>query len=171
MFWRTMDPQHPAYDAKAAREYGPVIETTYEMADRLAKMALEAADERHDADRDVGPRVRAVLPILQPERLAGAERLSRRESVRGRETADIFSNADWATTQAYGIGFNAVYLNLRGREAYGAVNESERDGLVQRLSEGLAPGARTRRPGAQMISRVYTRADFAAAISRTARPT
>lgn len=38
------------------------------------------------------------------------------------DTTDIFSGADWSRTRAYGLGLNALYLNMRGRE---------RDGIVQ----------------------------------------
>ena len=32
-----------------------------------------------------------------------------------------FTHADWSKTTAYGIGFNALYLNLAGRESQGIV--------------------------------------------------
>ena len=34
---------------------------------------------------------------------------------------EMFANVDWSRTQAYALGLNAVYLNLRGRERNGAV--------------------------------------------------
>jgi predicted AlkP superfamily phosphohydrolase/phosphomutase len=160
MFWRTTDPKHPAYDAKAAREHGPVIETTYEKADGLVKMALEAADDDTTlivmSDHGFGPYYRSFgmnAWLAEKGYLAGRD-------VWEAETSDIFTNADWAMTRAYAIGFNGVYLNLREREAYGAVNASERAALGQQLSEELLQ-VRDPETGAQIISRVYTRADFA----------
>jgi predicted AlkP superfamily phosphohydrolase/phosphomutase len=160
MFWRTLDPKHPAYDPKSAKEYGPVIETTYEMADRLAGMALDAADQDTTvivmSDHGFGPYYRSVninAWLAENGYLVGANPWEG-------ETSDIFGNADWAMTRAYALGFNAIYLNLRGREANGAVDESERETVVQQLSEDLRK-ARDPETGAQLVSRVYTRADFA----------
>jgi len=48
------------------------------------------------------------------------------------------SNIDWSSTRAYAIGLNALYLNLRGREAHGIVGQGEqRRALVANLREQL----------------------------------
>jgi predicted AlkP superfamily phosphohydrolase/phosphomutase len=46
-------------------------------------------------------------------------------------------NIDWSRTRAYGIGFNGLYINLRGREKSGSVDPAERDALVRELKEKL----------------------------------
>jgi predicted AlkP superfamily phosphohydrolase/phosphomutase len=33
-----------------------------------------------------------------------------------------FENVDWSRTRAYGLGLNGLYLNVRGREAWGIVD-------------------------------------------------
>jgi len=159
MFWRTMDPRHPAYDPKAAREYGNVIETTYEMADRLVKRALDAADDDTTlivmSDHGFAPYYRSFNIngwLAKSGYLVGVAPWE--------GEADIFSNAEWGATRAYAIGFNAVYLNLYGREANGSVAEAEREALIRQLSQELT-GVRDLDTGARVISRVYTRADFA----------
>jgi predicted AlkP superfamily phosphohydrolase/phosphomutase len=160
MFWRTIDPKHPAYNAKAAREYGPVIETTYEMSDRLVKMALEAADGETTlivmSDHGFGPYYRSFNVnawLAQNGYLVG--------NGPWEEEAGLYSdNMQWGATRAYAVGFNAVYLNLQGREANGSVGEAERAGLVKQLSQDLLR-ARDPETGAPIVSRVYTRADFA----------
>ena len=160
MFWRTIDPKHPAYNAKAAREYGPVIETTYEMSDRLVKMALEAADGETTlivmSDHGFGPYYRSFNVnawLAQNGYLVG--------NGPWEGEAGLYSdNMQWGATRAYAVGFNAVYLNLQGREANGSVGEAEREGLVKQLSQDLLR-ARDPETGAPIVSRVYTRADFA----------
>jgi len=64
------------------------------------------------------------------------------------ETPEI-SMVDWERTRAYGVGFNGLYLNLKGREgcdhdgepvegaAPGSVDESERRDLARELKEKL----------------------------------
>jgi len=44
---------------------------------------------------------------------------------------------DWENTQAYALGLNQLFLNLKGREAQGAVPPEERDVVIQRLKRDL----------------------------------
>jgi predicted AlkP superfamily phosphohydrolase/phosphomutase len=48
-----------------------------------------------------------------------------------------FAHVDWSRTQAYAIGLNGLYLNLRGRERQGIVPGDARDELLQRISRRL----------------------------------
>jgi predicted AlkP superfamily phosphohydrolase/phosphomutase len=61
---------------------------------------------------------------------------------------------DWARTQAYALGLNQVFLNLRGREAEGVVGHAEApqllDRLARRLESWLDP-----RSGARVVSRTF----------------
>ncbi|MDD8027827.1 MAG: alkaline phosphatase family protein, partial [Acidobacteriota bacterium] len=45
MFWRLMDPAHPAYDPKLAAEFGGTIEKTYRQADEILARALARVDK------------------------------------------------------------------------------------------------------------------------------
>ena len=163
MFWRTMDPRHPAYTPQAAREYGDVIDKTYEMSDRLVKMALDAADRDTTvlvmSDHGFAPYYRFFHVngwLAQNGYLVGTGPWE--------GEAGIYSdNVQWSATRAYAVGFNAVYLNLLGREANGFVSETEREALIQQLSQELL-GARDPDTGARVVSQVYTRRDFAAEV-------
>jgi predicted AlkP superfamily phosphohydrolase/phosphomutase len=44
---------------------------------------------------------------------------------------------DWQRTQAYALGLNQVFANLRGRERHGAVAPGERDIVLDRLERDL----------------------------------
>lgn len=44
---------------------------------------------------------------------------------------------DWRRTQAYALGLNQVFVNLRGREASGAVDPAERELVVERIERDL----------------------------------
>ena len=55
------------------------------------------------------------ITLLNPRRRAGIP---------------YFGNVNWARTQAYAVGLNGLYINLRGRDAQGSVPLSERDALV-----------------------------------------
>ena len=50
----------------------------------------------------------------------------------------VLTNADWSGTQAYGLGINGLYLNLKGRERDGIVAPgSQREELLQTLVSQL----------------------------------
>jgi len=58
----------------------------------------------------------------------------------GVDPADVefLVGIDWSRTRAYGIGINGLYLNLRGRERRGIVNQGrEADELLAELVTGL----------------------------------
>lgn len=47
------------------------------------------------------------------------------------------SNADWSRSQAYAIGLNSLYLNIKEREGQGCVLPSEIESLRDKLGQGL----------------------------------
>ncbi len=49
----------------------------------------------------------------------------------------ILGHIDWENTQAYALGLNQLFINLRGREAHGVVSEEEREVVLQRLQRDL----------------------------------
>jgi len=136
MFWRTMDPKHPAYDPRLAGDYGAAIESCYREADDLVGQALQAVDAHTTlivmSDHGFAPFYRAFNLnswLAQHGYLAGKESW--------REQKDILSNASWQDTIAYGLGFNGLYLNLQGREAEGRVDPTERATVLRRLAQEL----------------------------------
>jgi len=157
MFWRTMDPRHPAYEAALAREYGGVIEECYQISDEMVGQALEACDANTTlvvlSDHGFAPFYREFNLngwLAQNRYLAGVGPW--------RGEADLFSNANWRRTMAYGIGFNGLYLNLEGRELYGAVNPVNREALARQLAEELRQ-VRDPETGERVIENVYLAED------------
>ena len=153
MFWRTMDPRHPAHDPNLTRDYGSVIEQCYLTSDELVAQALEACDGDTTlivlSDHGFSPYYRSFnlnTWLAQNDYLAA-------RAAWGPES-DIFSNADWYNTLAYGIGFNALYLNLLGREVYGVVGPDERGTLLRQLADELR-AVRDPETGERVIANVY----------------
>lgn len=68
-----------------------------------------------------------------------------------------FSSVDWQNSQAYAIGLNSLYLNLKGREGRGTVSPGERDQLMDdittRLRAWKAPNGRS------IIQNVWTQSE------------
>jgi predicted AlkP superfamily phosphohydrolase/phosphomutase len=66
-----------------------------------------------------------------------------------------FAHVDWSRTQAYAIGLNGLYVNLRGREKNGIVaNGAERAELLRRITERLL-ALRDPRDNAAVVDAVY----------------
>lgn len=115
MFWRATDPQFPAY-ADLFEKHGKVLEDYYREMDGILGDALRAADENTTvlvvSDHGFAAFRRSFnlnTWLVENGYLvlrAGASRQGR----------DIFRDADWSRTRAYGLGLNGLYVNLRGRE-------------------------------------------------------
>jgi predicted AlkP superfamily phosphohydrolase/phosphomutase len=153
MFWRAMDPRHPAHDPRSAREFGSAIEDCYRQADQFVGQAMEACDRDTTlmvmSDHGFSPYYRAF--DLNAWLAANGYLVGKEPWAGG---ADILSNANWSETTAYGLGFNSLYLNLRGREAEGRLDPMEREAVSRRLARQLEQ-ARDPRTGERMIARVY----------------
>src|SRR5260370_33620294 len=55
----------------------------------------------------------------------------------GTASGDWFQDVDWSRTQAYSLGLNGIYLNLKGRESRGTV-EPGREAAASRVGMGSA---------------------------------
>jgi predicted AlkP superfamily phosphohydrolase/phosphomutase len=157
LFFRYLDPDHPASTSGAPRARAAILEM-YRRADALVGRTLARlgprdqllilsdhgfASFRRGVNLNSWLRERGLL-VLREEPGAGGE---------------WFQGVDWKSTRAYALGLGGIYLNLRGREAQGAVDPGEearalRDELIAALS-GLRDDARE----AVAIRRVYAAAD------------
>ena len=67
---------------------------------------------------------------------------------------DGFAHVDWSRTKAYAIGLNGLYVNLRGREKYGSVDETERWNVVRAVKQRLL-ALRDPKNGGAVVDAVY----------------
>ncbi len=71
-----------------------------------------------------------------------------------RDCYSILTDCDWSRTQAYGLGINGLYLNLKGREADGIVEPGdEQEQLLRKLAASLMAVKDV--DGRQVIRNVY----------------
>ncbi len=170
IFWRAVDPQHPAYDAALAAEWGDSILKSYQIMDEIVGEAMEAAG-----------RSNATLIILSDHGFASFRKavnyntwlvqngyMGLREGVEAKErTLEIlfdqgqfWENVDWSKTRAYALGLGEVYINLAGREAQGIVQPgAEYDALKRELADGLEAMVDPE-DGARPVSRVVAREEI-----------
>jgi predicted AlkP superfamily phosphohydrolase/phosphomutase len=64
----------------------------------------------------------------------------------------LFDNVDWSRTTAYALGFNSIYLNIKGREGKGIVESDKADALCRRLLGELTEWTED---GRSIIKRIY----------------
>lgn len=168
VFWRLIDPLHPAYDAELAAEYGDTIEKAYIQMDDLVGEAMELAGDDPETlfvvASDHGFATwRRSLNINTWLVKNGYMTLFTDVGGRKLTLEDLFGNkkfwpyVDWSKTKAYALGLGNVYINLSGREPKGIVEPgAEYEEVVAAIKEGfetLVDPTTDEHP----VARVYTR--------------
>ncbi|HKQ32120.1 MAG TPA: alkaline phosphatase family protein, partial [Thermodesulfobacteriota bacterium] len=149
MFWRTMDPKHPAFEPESKLK--SVIENAYIEMDGVLGRVLDSID---------GDTTVIVLsdhgfaPFYRAFNLNTWLKDNGYSYLTDDSEGEFFQNVDWGRTRAYGVGFNGLFLNLKGRESKGIVDPAEREALLDEISEKLL-SVRDPQNGEQVISRVY----------------
>jgi predicted AlkP superfamily phosphohydrolase/phosphomutase len=137
MFWRFRDREHPGFcpeqSAQAVR-----IEEVYLRCDRIVGRVLKKVDEDTLlvvlSDHGFGSFRRAfdTNTWLWQQGLLALQG----NQAPSPETGN--SRIDWSKTYAYAVGLGGIYLNLRGRESAGTVEEgSESERVRMAIETGL----------------------------------
>mgnify|MGYP006289257723 CR=1 FL=1 len=159
MLWRNIDPDHPRLE--------DIPELRHALRDLYVQMdeAVGTVMERMDADTTLmvmsdhgfSPFYYAVNLNTWLADNGWVKLRTRRNQARYK----YFTNVDWSRTQAYALGLNSIYLNLKGREKNGSVDPARYEELVERLEGDLAGFRDTRRGDARVITRtVCPRRDY-----------
>lgn len=163
IFWRDQDPGHPGRDPRQEGRYAHVIDEAYVAMDKVIGESVAR----------LGPR--DTLIVLSDHGFTGFRRgfnLNRWLVNNGYMTLlnvdqprdDLFTNVDWKRTSAYGLGLNGLYINLRGREKRGVVNDGPPkaqliDEIRQRLLEVRDVNGETVIAQTDLVSELYPDAD------------
>jgi predicted AlkP superfamily phosphohydrolase/phosphomutase len=124
MFFRCLDPNHPANLGKETARYERVIEELYTRVDGLVEKVLQQADDH------------TVVLVISDHGFTQFRRGVNLNSwfhqngylflKEGKRTSgDWFRDVDWDKTQAFALGLTGVFINRKGREARGIVSEGE----------------------------------------------
>lgn len=157
MFWRGIDPLHPLH-AETSERGKQAIRWIYGEADRILgkTMAALKPDDRLIvlSDHGFAPYRRSVhlnrwlaengFMALKP----GAP-----------PSESLFGNVNWPRTQAYAMGLNGIFLNLRGREALGIVRPEQVAEIKRAITEKLLE-FRDPDSGARVIDEVADAAEI-----------
>ena len=159
MMWRPMDPDHPAYDAERDAPYADVIPKIYEQMDAVVGHTLEHMQPQ------------TTLIVMSDHGFTSWRRSFHLNSWL-RENGYItvkdpnatidegfFSNVSWHRTKAYALGLNGLYINVRGREREGTVDASEREQVMEEITQKLLAFVDPA-TGEHVITRVYRSEKF-----------
>ncbi len=156
MFFRYLEPDHPANRGRDVDRHRNAIAELYERMDDLVGRTLAR----------LGPE--DVLLVMSDHGFKPFRRAVNLNAWLWREGflavngqaptgADMFAEADWSRTRAYAVGFGGIYLNLAGRERHGIVQPGPEAESIQRaIAEGLLQ-LRDPVDGAEPVRRVYRR--------------
>jgi len=158
MLWRLIDPEHPAYDATLASQYGSVLQEFYQQMDQVLGEVLPKLNEHTTllvlSDHGFAPYRRSFN--LNTWLLNNGYITLKSDA--NPDDNEPLANVDWSKTRAYGLGLNGLYLNMHARERQGIVTPgAEADALLKEIREKLLA---VRDPINNLP--VITRVDFAA---------
>lgn len=155
MFYRLIDPEHPRYDAELAAKYGDAIENEYRRMDETVGSVLGKL-KRNDTLLILSDHgfhnYRRGLHLNQWLRQQGYLAL---QGGKSSSELGVFAEVDWGQTKAYALGTGQIYVNLRGREREGIVNQADMPALLAAIRDGLEAVVDEERGGVKPIDEVF----------------
>ena len=127
MFYRYLDPEHPANEGKDTEKYKHTIRDLYaKMDDFLAEVRAKVKD-------DDGKTVFCVISdhgFCNFKRGVNINAWLRDEGYLflkddSNTSGDWFQNIDWTRTKAFTLGLTGIFINRKGREQHGIVEPGE----------------------------------------------
>jgi predicted AlkP superfamily phosphohydrolase/phosphomutase len=157
MLWRFRDREHPCFEPDSAPEFATRIEEHYRQCDALLAPVLEKVDEHTLlmvlSDHGFGTFRRAfdTNTWLWQNGLLALKDNHKPE----KDLGEGFAQVDWSKTYAYALGLGGIYLNFKGREGAGILDEGTEAQRVRRaIQSGLAefPDPGTQRAAIRGVS-------------------
>jgi predicted AlkP superfamily phosphohydrolase/phosphomutase len=158
MVWRFRDPEHPGFEPDLVREYSALIEQQYARCDELLASVLDKVDENTLlivlSDHGFNTFRRAFDTntwLWQNQLLALKNGKTPNEEMR-----EGLAEVDWSRTYAYATGLGGIYLNFKGREREGILEEgAEAERVRNAIQSGMpqASDSAKNRPVIKSVSR------------------
>ena len=137
MFWRYIDPEHPAHQGQAAEQHRTAIDELYARMDDLVGRTMRECCNNNTvlmvvSDHGFNSFKRGVDLNFWLEQNGYLKFKS------GERGGKYLAGVDWSQTQAYALGLAGIWLNVRGREAQGIVDPQEADQLRDEICAKLS---------------------------------
>ena len=154
MFWRYLDPAHPAREGFGEKKLTNAIREHFERMDTLVGKTMAECEEDG-----------TLLLVISDHGCKSFRRgvdlnrwlidngyMKLKEPAKGRK---YLATVDWSQTKAYALGLSGIHLNLLGRERQGIVKEgAEAEALREELC-GKLTGLTDPQHKAVAISKAY----------------
>jgi predicted AlkP superfamily phosphohydrolase/phosphomutase len=135
MFFRYLDPSHPANAGRDVTRHAGAVEDMYRRMDVLVGETVRHVDDQTAlfviSDHGFKTFRRGV------NLNAWLEREGLLVTRDGAAPGEYLSAIDWSRTRAYALGLGGIFINRKGRERHGIVEASEVDALKRRICERL----------------------------------
>jgi predicted AlkP superfamily phosphohydrolase/phosphomutase len=156
MFWRYLEPDHPAARDVPREQRGDVIQDLYARMDALVGRVMERIGDESllmvVSDHGFKSFARCVnLNAWLHENGYLALKPGKTES------DDWFEDVDWARTRAYTMGLNGLYLNIKGREHDGILATGIETETLKEELRGKLDGLTDPQSGRVGITGVFDR--------------
>ncbi|MCC7262162.1 MAG: alkaline phosphatase family protein [Candidatus Latescibacteria bacterium] len=156
MFYRTLDPTHPANTHREVAGYTQVIPQLYQRMDQMIGRVRERLGEDPNT----------VLLVISDHGFCNFRRgvnlntwlhangyLALKEGAS--RSGEWFAQVDWSRTRAFALGLSGIYLNRQGREAQGVVAAGEELAQLKAELIGKLGGMVDEETGAVAINKVW----------------
>ena len=158
MMWRFRDREHPGFEPDLSPELSTRIEEHYRRCDAMLSAVLDKVDEntllvvlsdhgfgtfRRAFDTNAWLWQNGLLALKNGRKPDGS-------------LSEGFPQVDWSKTYAYAVGLGGIYLNFKGREHGGILEEgAEAERVRNAIQSGLAdfPDTNAQRPAIRSVSR------------------
>lgn len=152
IFWRDIDPGHPGRKPEQEGKYDKVIEETYIEMDGVVADALARIDQDDTliimSDHGFASFRRGMN--LNTWLIENEYQTINNEDKGARE---YYTNIDFDNSDAYALGLNGLYINLKGREKRGTVEPLRKRELMSEIAAKLLEVQDD--DGARVIEKVY----------------
>ena len=138
MFWRFREPDHPSNHGEHNPEFANVIEEHYRECDTIVGEAMKYADDE------------TLFMVLSDHGMNSFQRglnvntwlyendfLALKAGSNPGDSGDFFENVDWDKTKAFAMGLGCIFLNIKGRESNGILNDTEAESVRRGIVSGL----------------------------------
>jgi len=153
MFFRYLEPDHPANRGKDVERHRDEIRNLYIKMDDLVGRVMERVPKD------------SVLMVMSDHGFKTFRRgvnlntwlwrngyLTLKDGATG---AEWYHDVDWSKTTAYAVGLGGIYLNLRGHRAEGIVEPGEEEGRLRKELQEKLRGLRDEELDQSAVAEVY----------------
>ncbi len=143
MMSRLMDPTHPQYNPNGSPETKNAVLYFYKAMDDVLEQTLSKVDS---STLVIALSDHGFAPFTREFNLSTwlvNEGFTAVYNPKDMEDAEVYSCVDWEKTQAYALGINGLYINIKGREKNGSVAQEQvqaiKDQIISKLSQVKDP--------------------------------